>query len=171
MSERIVYSEKPHIPSSITVSFLAPVLGSLLIVWGLLSMHGIVTWVGVFVLLIGFMHAIPFFNRRILLTNKEIQVELWWFKDKIPIEDVLSIERVNRLGRPLAGWGVTPMGFGYRLLFFLHLGVIKSRGTRWYVFGDRETYLKISKRNGEAVCIGMENPEEFIDRWKALREL
>ena len=167
MSEA-VYSEKPPTPSSIVVSFISPVIGFLCIIWGLSLNNGIVIGVGVFTLFIGVIHAMPFFDRTILLTNKEIQVKLWWFEDKIPIEDVVSIERANKPEKTLVGWGVTPMGFGYRWLIF-PLGVIKSKRTRWYVFGEGQTYVKINKRNGDAVCIGVENPEEFMNRWKILQ--
>jgi hypothetical protein len=40
--------------------------------------------------------------------------------------------------------------------------------TRWYFFGGGRTYFRIQKRNGEAVCIGVKNPEEFVNKWKML---
>ena len=168
MGESVLYSEKPPIPSSIALGFIAPILGSFFIMWGVSLKNGVCTWSGLLILSVGVLHVFPFFDRNLLLTNKSIRIKLWWLEDRIPLEDIVSIEPTNRPRMPLLGWGVGPLGFGYRLLI-LPLGVISSKGTKWYVFRGGLTYLKINRQSGKPVCVGASNPEDFLDKWKMLQ--
>ncbi len=109
------------------------------------------------------LQAIPsIFKRKILLTTGGIQVEYGFYGDRIPIHDIKSIELVEK---PLLSYR-PPWSLRKRRLCY---GVVKTDGAKWYVFSGRRTYIKINKRNGDAVCIGVENPEEFMNRWKVLQ--
>ena len=122
-------------------------------------------------LIFGVVMPLPFIlKREILLTNNEFRIKFGLYKDIIALDDVESIKQVKRpwtfVG--LSG-GPCARAWMQRSRGILICGVAITKGVKYYVFGGRRTYFKISKRNGDAVCIGVENPEEFMKRWKMLQ--
>ena len=124
-------------------------------------------------LIFGVVMPLPFILKREIHFNPYgFHVKFGLYEDKVAIDDIESIEQVRRPwtyvgpnGGPCArarSWMQWSVGI-------LICGVAITKGVKYYVFGGRRTYFKINKRNGDAVCIGVENPEEFMNRWKMLQ--
>lgn len=180
MSEGAAYSERPV---SLYALF-SPVAWWLLalFLWGILqwAIHlgeEIPQWVtsiysalvAIF-LILGPIMPIPFIlKRQILLTSNGVHIEFGFFKDTIPLFDIESIEPVKKPLIYSATWVSGPSGWwnwGWGLFI---VGVTKIKGVKWYVLRMGRNYFRIDKRNGDAICVSISRPEEFMEKWKMLK--
>ncbi len=184
LNKGTAYMEKPSISLGTLLSPVYP-WGAALITWLMMqyAISVVPPWKRVTVepvfflmslmtyifLILGPIMPIPFIlKREIHITNTMFHVRFGFSEDNIALYDIESIERVKRRPVMFSGirnWVSGPdgsLGWGQPLGLFL-LGVAKIKGVKWYVFGMRQTYLKVNKRNGDAVCVGVRNPELFLE--------
>ena len=156
-------------------------LGHILVIWVLPGgmdakmaatlLSGII-W-GIIFLVMGAIMVVPFIrHREISLTNNELRLKLGLLKDNISKYDIISVEPIGET-KPhfVFAWkyslGVMITNV-FALKYYLgdYLGVMITKDAKWYVFGGGRTYIKIRRKSGKAVCVGVRNPEEFMTRWR-----
>jgi hypothetical protein len=98
-----------------------------------------------------------------------IKFKLCTSLDNISKYDIISVEPIGE-AKPeyLFGQAWGPGGYGFRNLF-LPLGVVTTKEAKWYVFGGGRAYIKIRRKSGKAVCVGVKDPGGFMNRWKMLQ--
>jgi len=139
-------------------------LGHILVIWvlpgGIDAKMAATLIVGlirrIILLVMGAIMVVPFIrHREISLTNNELRLKLGLLKDNISKYDIISVEPIGET-KPDFGeaWG--------------SLGVMITKDAKWYNFGGGRTYIKIRRKSGKAVCVGVRDPEEFMTRWKAI---
>jgi hypothetical protein len=127
-------------------------------------------------LIFGIFNVVPFILKKdILLTDKELSLKLGFCEDVIEIENIVSIQYIGE--KPLLdviskftwevfwNWGL------WNLPPFLGVYWTKTDGeeTKWYIYGSKRRYLRINRKKGIPICIGVNEPMLFASNLEKLR--
>lgn len=178
MDEDILFHEKPEVLKySIAGITFWIVLGFIIVFPFLLIpsnleivtlLQIITTLIGTIIMVLGSVFAIPFaIYREIVITKHELYVRWGFNKDKIPLENVAQVGIIEEPKKP-QGIVSSPFGYGFGFLL-IPVGVVKSKASKWYLFGSNPTYYQIRIKTGRILILGINNSERFTNFWQQLR--